>query len=90
MGALVPASDGNFYGLTLEGGSGNVCGTAGCGTLFKITPSGTLTVVYGFLGQPDPGLIQGVNGEFYAETDSLEGGGDYGSIYSLSLGLAPR
>jgi uncharacterized repeat protein (TIGR03803 family) len=87
LGALVQASDGNFYGLTLEGGTG--CGTPGCGTLYKITPGGTLTVVYIFLGQPDPGLMQGANGDFYAETDSLEGGGDYGSIYSLSLGLPP-
>jgi uncharacterized repeat protein (TIGR03803 family) len=88
-GALVLASDGNFYGFTLAGGNGNVCGTAGCGTLYKMTPAGTITVVYDFQGQPDPGLIQGANGDFYAETDSLEGGGDYGSIYSLSVGLRP-
>jgi hypothetical protein len=45
-------------------------------------------VVYSFLGQSNPGLIQGTNGIFYGETDSVEGG-DYGSIYSLSLGLGP-
>jgi uncharacterized repeat protein (TIGR03803 family) len=90
VGALIEGTgtDGSFYGLTVEGGSVG-CGTAGCGTLYKITPSGTLTVVYSFLGQPpNPGLIQGTNGIFYGETDSVEGG-DYGSIYSLSVGLGP-
>ena len=89
LDGLVQASDGNFYGLALAGGSGNGCGTGGCGALYKMTPAGTMTVVYDFLGQPDPGLIQGANGDFYAETDSLVGGGDYGSVYSLSIGLAP-
>ena len=46
-------------------------------------------MVYSFLGQSNPGLIQGTNGIFYGETDSLEGGGDYGSIYSLSVGPGP-
>jgi uncharacterized repeat protein (TIGR03803 family) len=90
LGALVQASDGNFYGLTVEGGSGGGCGTAGCGTLYKITPSGTLTVVYSIPGPPanglpNAGLIQGTNGDFYGATGF--GGLDYGTIYSLSLGL---
>jgi uncharacterized repeat protein (TIGR03803 family) len=41
-GALTLASDGNFYGVTLMGGP-NSC--SGFGTLFKITPSGTLTTI---------------------------------------------
>ena len=91
LGALVQGTgtDENFYGLTSAGGSGNGCGTGGCGSLYKMTPSGAFTVVYDFLGQSNPGLIQSTNGTFYAETDSLEGGGDYGSIYSLSVGLGP-
>ena len=90
VGALIEGTgtDGNFYGLTVNGGSGG-CGTAGCGTLYRITPSGTLTVVYSFLGGPTPGLVQGTDGVLYGETNSLVGGGDYGSIYSLSLGLGP-
>ena len=37
---LVQARDGNFYGATAYGGANNNCygSTAGCGTIFKITP----------------------------------------------------
>ena len=50
---LVQASDGNFYGTTNSGGfsnsncsSGNNPGT--CGTVFKITPTGTFTTLHLF------------------------------------------
>src|SRR5215471_19019722 len=39
-GPLVQGLDGNLYGTTEKGGSGSC--TAGCGTVFKITPTGTL------------------------------------------------
>jgi uncharacterized repeat protein (TIGR03803 family) len=42
---LIQATDGNFYGTTLTGGT-----TLG-GTVFKITPSGTLTTLYTFCSQ---------------------------------------
>jgi len=41
-GPLLLGSDGNFYGTTSEGGSGNG------GTLFKITPTGAFTVLHSF------------------------------------------
>jgi uncharacterized repeat protein (TIGR03803 family) len=37
MAALIQGTDGNFYGTTLSGG--------GYGTVYKITPGGTLTVL---------------------------------------------
>ena len=35
-------TDGNFYGTTFNGGPQNI------GEVYKITPSGTLTVLYAF------------------------------------------
>ena len=36
---LIQASDGNLYGITSEGGA------QGVGTVFRITPNGTLTTI---------------------------------------------
>ncbi len=94
---LIEATDGDFYGTTFEGGTN--CAPYGCGTIFKITPSGKLTTLYSFCSAgvfpdcpdgdgPDAGLIQATNGDFYGTA----GGGanvDYGMVFSLSAGLAP-
>jgi uncharacterized repeat protein (TIGR03803 family) len=75
--ALVQASDGNFYGTTQNGG--DMACTSGCGTVFKISPSGRLTT-FRFDGtngsQPFAGLVQAANGDFYGTTFS--GGTDNG------------
>src|SRR5205814_8868798 len=47
---LVRGSDGNFYGTTEHGG------TDGNGTVFRISPSGTYTSLYSFVGSSDGGL----------------------------------
>ena len=48
-GALVQATGGNLYGTTYNGGANTTgCFGFGCGTVFKITPSGTLTTLYSF------------------------------------------
>ena len=72
--ALVQATNGDLYGTTLGGGSDNC--TNGCGTVFKITPSGTLTTLYSFCSQsgctdgasPYAGLVQATNGDLYGTT----------------------
>src|SRR5437762_2489088 len=46
LAGLVQASDGNFYGTTALGGAHYV------GTLFKITPAGSLTTLYSLSGSP--------------------------------------
>jgi uncharacterized repeat protein (TIGR03803 family) len=67
---LVQATDGSFYGATTIGGA------KGGGTVFKITPTGTLTTLYSFCSQsncadgnqPWAGLVQGTDGDFYGTT----------------------
>lgn len=86
LGALVLASDGNFYGTTETGGANNE------GTIFKITPSGTLTSLYSFCSLPgcsdgaDPiaGLIQASNGTFYGTTYA-GGSSNHGTVFSFTV-----
>jgi uncharacterized repeat protein (TIGR03803 family) len=95
---LVQAADGNFYGTTYFGGANGDGGDAGAGTVFKMTPGGTLTTLYNFCSQsgctdgtnPSAGLVQDTNGKFYGTT---EYGGTAcapdgcGTLFSLSTGL---
>lgn len=78
-GVLVQASDGSIYGTTPYGGATVACGGffLGCGTVFKITTTGTLTVLHSFSGgvngfRPQAGLALGADGNLYGTT--LEGG----------------
>jgi uncharacterized repeat protein (TIGR03803 family) len=83
---LIQGGDGNFYGTTEYGGvGGDLClGFSGCGTVFKLTPSGTLTTLHAFCSQtscfdgatPLAALIQGADGDFYGTTSG--GGADGG------------
>jgi len=91
---LVQATDGNFYGTTIFGGTAGNCTPGGCGTVFKITPGGTLTTLHSFANTttegavPYAGLVQATDGNFYGTT---EDGGAYadGTVFSLSVGLGP-
>ncbi len=87
-GVLVQATDGNFYGTTKNGGSAN-CG-GDCGTIFQITPGGTLTTLHSFDGTdgeyPFAGLVQDTNGAFYGTTNG-GGANNDGTVFSLSVGL---
>ena len=79
---LIQGSDGNFYGTTYFGGAN------GFGTVFKVTPSGTETVLYSFAGgsdgeHPYAGVIQGSDGNFYGTT--YQGGASgYGTVFKLT------
>src|ERR1022692_1581388 len=86
--ALTRATNGDFYGTTWAGGA------SGGGTVFKVTPGGTLTTVYSLCGDfcpgggnPNAGLVQTPNGDFYGTT---YGGGDIicymgcGTIFSIT------
>jgi uncharacterized repeat protein (TIGR03803 family) len=90
LGGLVQGSDGNFYGTTSGGGTGTNCpaGSLGCGTVYRISPSGSETVLYSFAGYPTDGhgpngLVQGSDGNFYGTT-LVGGGSDYGTVFRIS------
>ena len=73
IGSLVRDAAGNLYGATLTGGLASSCGYAGdvgCGTVFKVTPSGEETVLYTFKdgtdgGIPYSGLVIDSKGNLY-------------------------
>lgn len=52
--SLLMDAKGNLYGVTEQGGSG-ACGGVGCGTLYKLSKSRKLTVLYAFHGGPKDG-----------------------------------
>lgn len=92
-GALVVGADGNFYGTTLQGGDGNR------GTVFKITPSGTLTTLYSFPGlgafnsagqavnttgaNPRAKLLLAADGNFYG-TAYQGGAAGFGTVFRMT------
>jgi uncharacterized repeat protein (TIGR03803 family) len=90
---LVQATNGDLYGTTYQGGAN------GGGTVFKITPGGTLTTLYSFCALsnctdgelPAAGLVQATNGDFYGTT--YEGGANRnatcftgcGTVFKITL-----
>jgi uncharacterized repeat protein (TIGR03803 family) len=81
---LVLASNGRFYGTATVGGV-----SGGDGTVFEITPTGTLTKMHSFRatdGQPYGGLIQGTDGAFYGTATNGTNGAVF---YRLMAGLPP-
>jgi uncharacterized repeat protein (TIGR03803 family) len=92
---LIQATDGNFYGTTLEGGAKDACKPPkDCGTVFKIDKSGKLITLHSFHRKdgsyPLAALTQGTNGNFYGTTGRGGAiGDDDGTVFSLSVGLGP-
>ncbi len=89
--ALIQATDGNFYGITEEGGANTTCNSDyGCGTIFKITPSGTVTTLYNFCSQSDcpdgewplAGLVQATDGNLYGTTSG--GANAAGTVFKIT------
>ena len=85
VASLVQGSDGNLYGTTA---GGEASGTSG--TVFKITPGGTLTTLYNFCedgcldgAAPSGPLIQTPDGNFYGTTSEF-GAHGYGAVFKMT------
>jgi uncharacterized repeat protein (TIGR03803 family) len=79
-GLVAQGRDGNLYSTSPSGGGGN-------GSVFKMTPSGTLTVLHNFTGGadggfPNGGLTLGADGNFYGTTTT--GSGCCGTIFKIT------
>ncbi len=83
QGSIAQGTDGSFYGTTVEGGNSSCNPPNGCGTVFKVTQSGVLTILYSFCSKancadgsnPYGGLVLGTDGDFYGVTPN---GGPHG------------
>ena len=70
---IIAGSDGKLYG-TKTGGGTSTCQGLACGVVFKLTTSGTYTVLYSFTGgaegQTLNGVIQASDGSLYGPTST--------------------
>jgi uncharacterized repeat protein (TIGR03803 family) len=86
--SIVAGTDGNLYGTTGYGGtfpSSGICESLGCGVVFKLTTSGTYTVLHAFNGTSETsepvGVIQATDGELYGAT---AGNLSEGSVFKVT------
>lgn len=87
LAGLISDAQGNLYGTTSAGGDWYKCDHQGCGTVFKLTPSGTETLLYKFNGGSDGAgpkapLVFDQNGNLYGTTWS-GGAFNCGTVFKL-------
>lgn len=91
---LIQATDGNFYGTTTLGGKvvSGLCvpsyASPSCGTVFRMTPGGSVKFIYQFdktngAGPIGP-LVQGSDGNFYGTTSYGGDANGDGVIFQLT------
>jgi uncharacterized repeat protein (TIGR03803 family) len=84
---LLLATDENFYGVTSTGGGSTSC-RSGCGSVFKLTPNGAMTVLHSFSltdgAYPAAALVEGADGNLYGTTSA--GGSNSSCSYENLVG----
>jgi uncharacterized repeat protein (TIGR03803 family) len=80
---VIQGADGSFYGVTSFGGA------TGNGSVFKVTPTGTETLLHSFVNgngdaaSPYGNLIQATNGNFYGTANNGGANGN-GAIFEMT------
>jgi uncharacterized repeat protein (TIGR03803 family) len=85
---LIRDKAGNLYGTTSAGGLYHGGCAFGCGTVFKLDPAGTYTVLHTFTAEPDgntplAGLVRDAAGNLYGTT-AAGGASGQGTVFKLS------
>jgi uncharacterized repeat protein (TIGR03803 family) len=84
--SLVQGLDGNYYGAT--GGGEGIKGGSGNGTIFRMTPAGTMTILHRSEAKdttgsnPAGGLLPDINGDFYGADCA---GGDIAAVSTCAI-----
>ena len=99
---LTAGSDGNMYGTTTAGGLLTACQNLGCGVVFRLTTSGTYTVLHALNGASEAnyplGVILASDGNLYGTTGNFNPGtifrvnpatGQFKTIHSFPSGVFP-
>jgi uncharacterized repeat protein (TIGR03803 family) len=86
QGQMVIDASANLLGETNRGGDLASC-SGGCGVIFRLTPTGILTVLHTFRGQdgwaPSRNMVLGPSNELYGTT-GLGGGLGWGNVFKLN------
>jgi uncharacterized repeat protein (TIGR03803 family) len=86
IAGVVLDAKGKLYGDTQNGG-GTGCFGSGCGTVYKVSKTGTLTLLHTFAGpegaMPFGGVIRDTKGNLYG-TAFLGGSLDWGTVWEIT------
>lgn len=87
MGNVIRDAAGNLYGTTFAGGGGS-CTNAGCGTVYKLAPDGTETILHAFQGGkdgwlPQNGVVADSGGNLYGTTE-FGGSENVGTVFEVT------
>jgi uncharacterized repeat protein (TIGR03803 family) len=85
-GGVIRDAEGSLYGTTTFGGD-TTCNSRGCGVVFKLSATGTETVLHTFTGGTDgeypyAGVIRDSDGNLYGTTK--DGGATHGTVFKVS------
>lgn len=88
----IQSPDGSLFGTTVYGGVQNNQPCEGCGTVFRMSPTGKFTTLYTFCSQtncadglfPDAGLVLGSDGNFYGTTNYGGNANNAGTIFKIT------